>query len=60
MLSKKVHETEEHGYGWGIVEPGFCIHQAVLTGSHNYALHYNMIATTEDTVVAYLSRKDFE
>jgi len=60
MLSKTVLETEEQGYGFGIVEPGFCVHQAVLTGSHNYALHYNMIAVDDDVVVAYLSKKDFE
>jgi len=60
MLSKAVHETEEHGYGFGVVEPGFCVHQAVLTGGHLYALHYNMIAVDDDVLVAYLSRKDFE
>lgn len=52
--------TDEHGYGVGIVEPGFCVHQAVLTGSHNYSLHYNLTALEDDTVVAYLSRKNFE
>ena len=28
------YETDEHGYGVALVDPGFCFHQAILVGSY--------------------------
>jgi len=61
MLKKIVSKsTDNDGYGFGTVQPGFCIHQAVLTGSYPYLLHYQLTSCAEDTVLAYISRKEFE
>ena len=53
-------DVDADGFSFGVVEPGFCVHQAVLTGSHNYMLHYNISALEDETIVAYISRNDFE
>lgn len=54
------YETDEHGYGVALVEPGFCFHQAILVGSYQYLLHYNVTAASDDVIVAYMSKKKFE
>ena len=61
MLKNVIDQyVDKDGYSYGEVEPGFCVHQAVLTGSHNYMLHYNITAVEDHTIVAYISKNDFE
>lgn len=39
--------------------PGLTLHQGVLTGSHQYLLHYN-VRTTKKTTWMFISKKNFE
>ena len=58
--TKRTTDKDSQGYGVGIAEPGFCFHQAVLTGSHNYLLHYNLTIVEGDAIIAHVSRNGLE
>jgi hypothetical protein len=57
FFERLIDQVDDDGKKCGYLEEGQSIHQAVLSSSHQYMLHYKFEANCDDTMVLFLPLK---